>query len=969
MILVCSREGSFCAEGCAMIKRYSPGIAVLAGLGGVLVLILSAFRGGNEGFGSQFQNTHVPSKSSATGGVISVAAAYDATLALTTNGDVWVWGDTHLSDIGASLTPILVEELSGIRAVSASTSGQHLCVLTQPGGVKCWGLNSDGQLGIGNTDYQRSIVEVRGLPGKAIAISAGFEHVCAVLENGSVWCWGNNENGQLGDGTTISRMMPVKVQSIENATEVAAGHNFTCALTQGGAVKCWGNEIHLGIETNADSTIPVNVEGFSSGVRSISAGSGHACAITANGGLKCWGNWFSGALGVGETYTSARTPMDVVGLTSGVEFVSAGGRHTCAIITGGNVKCWGDNQYGTLGIGTDETSLLPVDVPGIESASFLATGEAHTCAIANGEVLCWGANTAGQIGDGTQDSRPEPVVVMGSDFGFRPAGLLVPELTTYIPTPLDISPAPGVIGTNLLLAALLMLPFAIAAELFTRTLGEHEGALRKFRAFEWISKLQKKWEEKAETRIAKRPFARDTAKLVGIILFYGLVFSLLDRTWNPFSLAGLILFISMTIAYGIVGIADDIIQWRVIRKWGLTADLTLRPTNLLLAMGSTATSRLLTLIPGLMFGTPEALRTDESQFDEPKQNRLLKISALTFAVIGLGVWLPTIATAALQKTSLPESARNLIGGLEGFLLVIFAVTLENLFVQMLGFPGGFGQALKRKNKWLWLAALTGVTFLFYHTLINPRGELAEALQQANIWLFFGIALAFVIFAFGLYYSLHRKERGMPTEAAPPARIARTERPVAAKSDAVAAPASPSIEIGAKPVVVPITETKQCPVCCNQIKAEAKLCRYCKSTFSITRRGYCPTEHQPVDANEDGKCICCGNDVVDLHVESQLLKAGVVEVARVVEEIIPETPKEVESKPAADEKTCPACGKTIKAEARLCRFCRARFEVRMRGYCLTDHAVVDVMDGKCVRCGNEAKDVHLESKLLAGEINP
>lgn len=949
-----------------MARKHWPGSAILAGLSGILLLILSAFSGGNDGVVSQWPSGPIQTNSSATDGVISVATAYDATIALTANGDVWVWGDTHIRGMGASLRPMLVEELSGIRAISASTSGQHLCALTQTGVVKCWGMNTHGELGIGNTDYQQEITDVKGLPDKAVAISSGFEHVCAILETGSIYCWGNNENGELGDGTTTSHLSPVKVRGIVDAKAIAAGQNFTCALTREGTVKCWGDKIKIGVNADANSPVPVNVEGLNTGVRAISAGSGHACAITANGGLKCWGNWFSGALGVGETYQSTRTPMDVVGLTSGVEFVAAGGRQTCAIVTGGGVKCWGgDNQYGTLGIGTDEPHLLPVNVPGVVGATFLATGEAHTCAIANGEVLCWGANTAGQIGDGTQDSRLEPVVVMGGDFGFRPAGPYVPELTTYIPTPLDVSPEPGVIGTNLLLAALLMLPFAVAAELFTRTLGEHENALQRFRPLGWISHLQKRLGETAGTKIVKRPASRDTLKLISIVIFYGLVFSLLDRTWNPFSLAGLILFISMTIAYGIVGIADDIIQWRVIRKWGLAADLTLRPTNLLLAMGSTATSRLLTLIPGLMFGTPEALRTDESQFDEPKQNRLLKISALTFVLIGLGVWLPTIATTALQKTSLPVSARDLIGGLEGFLLVIFAVTLENLFVQMLGFPGGFGQALKRKNKWLWLAALTGVTFLFYHTLINPRGELAEALQQANIWLFFGIAIAFVIFAFGLHYYLQK--RGTATETQ--TRITPTERPVTAKSDAVAAPASLSIEIGAKPIVVPIAETKQCPVCCNQIKAEAKLCRYCKSTFSITKRGYCPTDHEPVNANEGGKCVRCGSDVVDLHVESRLLKAGVVEATRVIEEGIPETPKEVESKPAADEKNCPVCGKTIKAEARICRFCRACFEVRMRGYCLTDHAVVEVVDGKCIRCGNEAKDVHLESKLLAAEIIP
>ncbi len=140
-----------------------------------------------------------------------------------------------------------------------------------------------------------------------------------------------------------------------------------------------------------------------------------------------------------------------------------------------------------------------------------------------------------------------------------------------------------------------MLPFAVAAEVFTRTLGEHEGDLRKYiRPVEWISRLQKRLEDITGTKIWQTtPPCKTRCKLIGVIVFYGLVFSLLDRTWKPFSLQGLILFLSMTIAYGVVGIADDIIQWRTIRKWGLAADLTVRPTNFLLAIASTTTSRFL----------------------------------------------------------------------------------------------------------------------------------------------------------------------------------------------------------------------------------------------------------------------------------------------------------------------------------------------------------------------------------------
>ena len=523
---------------------------------------------------------------------------------------------------------------------------------------------------------------------------------------------------------------------------------------------------------------------------------------------------------------------------------------------------------------------------------------------------------------------------------FREAGPLEPEITTYIPTPLDVSTEPGVIGTNLLLAALMMLPFAVAAEFFTRTMSEHEEALRRrVKPVDWISRLKQRLDSLAGTRLERRPALVDTLKLLGVMLFYGLIFSLLDRTWNPFSLKGLILFLSMTIAYGIVGVVDDIMQFRAIRKWGIPAELNLRPTNVLIAMLSTVTTRAFALVPGLMFGTPEALQADESLFDQEKRNRLLKISAATFSVIGLGIWLATAVTGLLQRQSLNETAENLVGGLEGFLLIIFAVALENSFVQMLGFAGSFGQALKRKNRWLWLVALIGVTFLFYHTLLNPRYELAEALEAGNVRLFLGMAGAFVVLTFGLRMYFRQQERRAagpskvtpaPTETAtrpevPPATppqtgpIASTPVPGFIQS---AIPPVPPQRI-AEAMVVSINETKQCPVCDNQIKAEAKICRFCKATFTVTIQGYCLTDHDVMELTADGKCARCGGEVADAHVESRLLKAP--DVLPVQAKEAPAPPAQSPAQASSDTKPCPACGQIIKAEARICRFCKTRLD--------------------------------------------
>ncbi len=880
-----------------------------------------------------------------TGNVIAITASYDSTFALTSNGEVWAWGDTHTENYNSAI-PVLVEGLSAVQAISASTGGQHACALTRAGGVYCWGFNDNGELGNGSTEMAYAPINVTGLTSGVIAIGTGFEHGCAVLESGSVKCWGSNESGQLGDGTTTPHLTPVTVTGINDAVAVTSGHDFTCALTRNGGVKCWGSSYAVGTGAGEDSLVPVSISSLGSGVESISAGSGHVCAVSTSGGLKCWGNWFSGGLGVSETYISVETPMDVVGLTNGVVAVAAGGRHTCAIIVGGSIKCWGQNDtYGNLGIGTDETRLLPVDVPGLTGATALAAGEAHTCAVADGQVWCWGANTAGQIGDGTQTDRWSPVLVGGGG-GFRSPGPLVPDITTYIPAPQDLSTEPTVIGTNLFLAALMMLPFAVAAEFFTRTLAENEETMRRrFRPMNWFSRLLERISEFFNKRLGKTRFG-DIAKVVGVMLFYGLVFSLLDKNWNPFSLQGLSLLFYMTIAYGLVGIADDILQWRRIRRWGLSAELKVRPTNMLLAAISMATTRILSLVPGLMFGTPEALDTDEKQFDESKRNTLLKISGVTFTVIGLAFWLPTIITSLLLKLSLPEFLANLLGGVEAFLLVVFAVALENLFVQMLGFRGSFGQSLKRKSRWMWIGLLVFVTFMFYHTLINPRGELAEALQEGNVILFLSVAAAFVLFTFGMRLFFRIRGRRAAVRTPPPTPV--TQQPAAPPQTVAAAPAAPPrtpvpaattqaaplpkpsaeavvSEAEKAPIIVPLAGEKQCPICGEKIKAEARLCRFCRATFIVTIRGYCLTDHDIVEVNEAGKCVRCGGEPADLHAESRLLQAPAVRPVKPAPEKAAAQVIAPEAQSPSATKQCPSCGQTIKAEAKICRFCRTNLD--------------------------------------------
>ena len=231
------------------------------------------------------------------------------------------------------------------------------------GGVKCWGYNGDGQLGNGTTTDSNVPVDVSGLASGVAAIAVGEYHTCALTSGGGVKCWGRNDHGQLGIGTTTNFRVPVDVSGLgSDVSAIAAGGGHTCALMSGGGVKCWGSN-DLGEVSNGttDSNVPVDVSGLASGVSAIAAGYVRTCALTSGGGVKCWGDNSFGGLGNGTT-TASNVPVDVSGLASGVTAISAGGEHTCALTSGGAVKCWGSNYAGQLGNGTTTDSSVPVDV-------------------------------------------------------------------------------------------------------------------------------------------------------------------------------------------------------------------------------------------------------------------------------------------------------------------------------------------------------------------------------------------------------------------------------------------------------------------------------------------------------------------------------------------------------------------------------------------------------------------------------
>ena len=330
------------------------------------------------------------------------------------------WGTNNLGQLGnntnvPSNIPVDVNGLaSGAAAVSAGLS--HTCALTSGGGVKCWGYNGSGQLGSGNYSNSLFPVDVSGLGSGISQVSSGGEHTCALTGTGTVKCWGYNGDGQLGNGNTDASNIPVDVSGLPGAvSRVSAGYSHTCVLTAAGGVYCWGDNAigQLGTGTTDDSLAPVMVSGLGSGVVDLSVGAEHTCAVLNGGGVKCWGKNYSGQVGA-DGGGSKTTPVDVGGLGGSATSVDAGNGHSCAIVNGG-LKCWGTNTDGQLGDGTGQSSHTPVSVSGLSSGVLqVSAGSSQTCAVVNSSAIsCWGSSDDGEVGNGIPIKRLGPVSVSG----------------------------------------------------------------------------------------------------------------------------------------------------------------------------------------------------------------------------------------------------------------------------------------------------------------------------------------------------------------------------------------------------------------------------------------------------------------------------------------------------------------------------------------------------------------------------
>ncbi len=391
----------------------------------------------------------------------SISSGVEHSCAILPSGRVKCWGRNDAGQLGQDSTDTLGDSAgemaalppvnlgAGRTATAIATGGMftytHTCALLDDATVKCWGQNSAGQLGQGH--IQRigdQPGEMAALPpvnlgaGRtATAIATGEQHTCAILDNATVKCWGNNGDGQLGQDNTVSRggspgdvaaLPPVNLGAGRTATAIAAGAAHTCAILDNGTVKCWGNgyggklgqgsTAHLGDEPGEMAALaPIDL-GAGRTATAITASLSHTCAILDNGTVKCWGFGTSGNLGQDSTADIGDQPGEMatlapVNLGAGRTAVgiSAGGSFTCALLDNATVKCWGSGANGNLGQDSTATlgdqpgemaALNPVDLGAGRTATAVTTGSNQACARLDDDTTkCWGRNAAGQLG---QDS-------------------------------------------------------------------------------------------------------------------------------------------------------------------------------------------------------------------------------------------------------------------------------------------------------------------------------------------------------------------------------------------------------------------------------------------------------------------------------------------------------------------------------------------------------------------------------------
>jgi alpha-tubulin suppressor-like RCC1 family protein len=331
----------------------------------------------------------------------------------------WCWGS-----IGNGVSPDKPTRLEGADDVEELVlGGSHYCVVSTDRRVACAGRNFDGELGDGTFENRTTLTPVRGL-SNVVQLAAGSFKTCAIVAVDSkreIRCFGSDE-GNGTRGTAARSPWPKRIGDFDDARELVVEWGIACVRRQGGTVWCWGEgqrgELGNGVgdgfgkRPSPPTNDPVKVLYVGDAI-GLCAGGFRVCALTARATVGCWGENSYGALGDGTTRSRAY-PSDVVGLADITQIATGGFGHTCALARRGDVWCWG-YPIGETGAWRRDRPK-PERVPGIDDATEIASGHTHTCARRrNGSVVCWGDNSEGQLGDGTRIPTTTPREVLGPE--------------------------------------------------------------------------------------------------------------------------------------------------------------------------------------------------------------------------------------------------------------------------------------------------------------------------------------------------------------------------------------------------------------------------------------------------------------------------------------------------------------------------------------------------------------------------
>ncbi len=419
--------------------------------------------------------------------VQQLAAGYMHTCALLSDNTVKCWGDNYYGELGLEHRDEVGNDPNemganlqrvnlgvGVKVSALAQGDEHTCALLDDNTVKCWGINDHGQLGLGDTvnrggkvgDMGDNLARVDlGTQRTAKAISAGHSSTCALLDNNTIKCWGENASGQLGLGDTLDRgdnpgemgddLPGIDLGSGQLAKSLKVGYSHVCALLEDYTIKCWGSGSFgtLGIERSdtlgddpdeMGDNLPRVLLGANHTAKSLSSGKSHVCALLDDNSVKCWGGNLFGQLGRGDKEFFVGNDADEMGDNlSVVDFgvgrtakrVESSNDHTCAILDNDAVKCWGVNGDGQLGLGDilsrgDDLgemgeNLVSVALGTGRTAKDITTGQFHTCALLdNDAVKCWGANRSmGLLGLEDEFDRGDEPGEMGDLLPFVDLGL------------------------------------------------------------------------------------------------------------------------------------------------------------------------------------------------------------------------------------------------------------------------------------------------------------------------------------------------------------------------------------------------------------------------------------------------------------------------------------------------------------------------------------------------------------------